>query len=332
MVRAAGTRPTSLGRVGVVTGYAGKICVKTHGRPLPVATTIRVAVLLGEGTDRARRRLKGHGVRSDPMMATVLPVRHSRQPPSAATAVVLVHGYLCVSRLAYWQGMGPLRRELVSAGCPSIVSCVPRTGGVAARAGKLARGLAKLPHRRLILVGHSMGGLDARYVASRLDPARRISHVVTIGTPHRGTAIAEWALRDRVWLTRLLRLVDRGALRDLSPEGAARLDEAMPDRPDVGYLAVAGSYPAQQLAGAFRRLAEQVAGEEGPNDGVVSLRSACRWAEPSTVAAHHLELIGHPFPGGVRRPVPPPAQPATSVLGTVLDRLLGVRGPATGPA
>jgi triacylglycerol lipase len=86
---------------------------------------------------------------------------------------VLVHGYMCVSRLAYWQGMGPLRRELVAAGYPTVVSRVPRTGDVAARAGRLVRSLAKLPHRRVILVGHSMGGLDARYVASRLDPARR---------------------------------------------------------------------------------------------------------------------------------------------------------------
>ena len=210
----------------------------------------------------------------------------------------------------------------MAAGYPTVVSRVPRTGDVAARAGRLARSLAKLPHRRLILVGHSMGGLDARYVASRLDPARRISHVVTVGTPHRGTAVAAWALRDQVWLTGLLRLVDGGALRDLSPEGAARLDDAMPDRPDVGYLALAGSYPAQQLAGAFHRFAEQVAGEEGANDGLVSLRSACRWADSITVATHHLELIGHPCPGGVRSPAPLPPQPATSVLGTVLDRLL----------
>src|SRR5215213_9458500 len=158
-------------------------------------------------------------------------------------AVVLVHGYMCMSRTAYWQGLASLRRDLLAAGCPAVVSCVPRTSDVASRARHLARCLAKLPQRRLMLVGHSMGGLDARFAASRLDPGRRIGHVVTLGTPHRGTPLADLALRDRVCLTRLLRFADRGALGDLTSEGAGRLDELMPDRPDVAYLSLAGACP-----------------------------------------------------------------------------------------
>jgi triacylglycerol lipase len=99
---------------------------------------------------------------------------------------VLLHGYLCLSSRAYWRGLGPVRRALAAAGVEVVLGDAPRTGGVAARAERLARSLAKLPHRHLVLVGHSMGGLDARYVASRLDLARRVRRVVTIGTPHRG--------------------------------------------------------------------------------------------------------------------------------------------------
>ncbi|MFL5336103.1 MAG: lipase family alpha/beta hydrolase [Geminicoccaceae bacterium] len=127
---------------------------------------------------------------------------------------------------------------------------------MASRALHLARCRAKLPQRRLMLVGHSMGGLDARYAGSRLDRGRRISHVVTLGTPHRGTPLADWALRDRLWLTRLLRFIDRGALGDLTSEGARRLDELIPDRPDVRYASLAGACPPEQLTGAFRRLAD----------------------------------------------------------------------------
>jgi hypothetical protein len=78
-----------------------------------------------------------------------------------------------------------------------------------------------------------MGGLDARFVASQLDPDRRITGVVTIGTPHRGSAAVERVLSRGSWPALLLRLIDRGALRDWTRDGARRLDRMMPDRSDV---------------------------------------------------------------------------------------------------
>ena len=164
--------------------------------------------------------------------------------PHCETAVVLLHGYLCLSARAYWHGLRPVRPALAAAGALVMHVCVPRTGGVAARAGCVARRLATLPYPNLILVGHSMGGLDARYVASRLDPERRIRRVITIGTPHLGSAAAEWALARSPWPAPFLRLIDRGALRDLTRDGAAQLDRAMPDRPDIRYRAVVGRYRA----------------------------------------------------------------------------------------
>jgi palmitoyl protein thioesterase len=47
-------------------------------------------------------------------------------------------------------------------------------------------------HRRerIDLVGHSEGGLIGRYYVQRLDGAHRVRHLITLGTPHRGTV---WA-------------------------------------------------------------------------------------------------------------------------------------------
>jgi hypothetical protein len=55
----------------------------------------------------------------------------------------------------------------------------------------LARG-----HRRVNLIGHSQGGLDARTLASPvgLDRGAVVASVTTIGTPHRGTPLADTAL------------------------------------------------------------------------------------------------------------------------------------------
>jgi palmitoyl protein thioesterase len=40
---------------------------------------------------------------------------------------------------------------------------------------------------RIDVVGHSEGGLIGRYYVQRLDGAQRVRHLVTLGTPHRGT-------------------------------------------------------------------------------------------------------------------------------------------------
>ena len=39
-----------------------------------------------------------------------------------------------------------------------------------------------------------MGGLDSRYMISKLDMADRVLSLTTLGTPHRGTAFADWAV------------------------------------------------------------------------------------------------------------------------------------------
>lgn len=216
---------------------------------------------------------------------------------------------------------------LTTAGAVVVLARAPRTGDVAARSACIARFLAALPYPHLVLVGHSMGGLDARYIASRLDPQRRIRRVITIGTPHRGSAAAEWVLGGRSWPAPFLRLIDRGALLDLTRDGAERLDRAMPDRDDVGYRALVGRYPGPELTEPFGALAAHVAAEEGDNDGVVSVRSAARWRAPVTVGAHHLGLIGQSMRRGVAWRAAPEAPPGRRLARLLLDGLASAKPP-----
>lgn len=52
---------------------------------------------------------------------------------------------------------------------------------------------------RLIVIGHSQGGLIASWWVKRLGGHRRVRTLVTLGTPHRGTRIA-WAGILLAWL------------------------------------------------------------------------------------------------------------------------------------
>ena len=39
-----------------------------------------------------------------------------------------------------------------------------------------------------------MGGLDARYMIASLGMEARVLSLTTVGTPHRGTAFADWGM------------------------------------------------------------------------------------------------------------------------------------------
>jgi pimeloyl-ACP methyl ester carboxylesterase len=45
-------------------------------------------------------------------------------------------------------------------------------------------------HERVHVVGHSLGGLVARYLVQRLGGDERVQSLVTLGTPHAGTRLA----------------------------------------------------------------------------------------------------------------------------------------------
>lgn len=62
-------------------------------------------------------------------------------------------------------------------------------------------------HRRygveeIDIVAHSKGGLIARYYVKRLNGARRVRHLVTLATPHRGTWIAFFSIPLLGWFAR----------------------------------------------------------------------------------------------------------------------------------
>ena len=69
------------------------------------------------------------------------------------------------------------------------------TGGVADRAQQLKDFIDRVsPAEPVHLFAHSMGGLDARYMISCLGMAQRVLTLTTLGTPHRGTAFADWGI------------------------------------------------------------------------------------------------------------------------------------------
>ncbi|MTE20645.1 alpha/beta fold hydrolase [Streptomyces sp. TRM43335] len=111
--------------------------------------------------------------------------RHRRPP------VLLLHGFVD-NRSVFTL----LRRSLVRNGWEDVCAFnySPLTCDIRCAAERLAEHVEKVcessDRRRIDVVGHSLGGLIARYYAQRMGGDARIRTLVTLGTPHTGTRVA----------------------------------------------------------------------------------------------------------------------------------------------
>jgi triacylglycerol lipase len=112
-------------------------------------------------------------------------------PLAAHIPVVLVHG-LVDNRSVFTVMRRALRRRGFAQVCTWNYSPLQRNVQSAAEAlGRhIERVCRETGHEHVHVVGHSLGGLVARYLVQRLAGDHRVESLVTLGTPHGGT---RWA-------------------------------------------------------------------------------------------------------------------------------------------
>ena len=110
---------------------------------------------------------------------------------ASGTPILLVHGMVDNRSI-----FTVLRRGLRRRGFRRVlaINYSPLTSDVRLAATNLATRVeqicAETGFERIHLIGHSMGGLVARYYVQRLDGDARVHTLVTLGTPHGGTKAA----------------------------------------------------------------------------------------------------------------------------------------------
>ncbi|MEU3334304.1 esterase/lipase family protein [Streptomyces sp. NPDC002144] len=115
-------------------------------------------------------------------------------PTEAKPPVVLLHGFID-NRSVFLL----LRRSLIQHGRQQIESLnySPLTCDIRTAAELLGRHIEEICERtgstQVDVVGHSLGGLIARYYVQRLGGDLRVRTLVTLGTPHSGTRVAPLA-------------------------------------------------------------------------------------------------------------------------------------------
>jgi triacylglycerol esterase/lipase EstA (alpha/beta hydrolase family) len=234
--------------------------------------------------------------------------------------IVLVHGFFVSDEIGpvdyWWRIPERLRREGEQVFVSSEEPLRTPQERAVQLAGQVDRVLAETRAEKVNLIAHSMGGLDARVLISALGYGDRIASLTTIGTPHRGTPVADAILGIipngvEVDVGELVngfaQFVDGDrqnaleAARVMSTEGAARFNAEHPDDARVTYLSVVGrttadpffvfnehDYVDAGLWGSFAYL--RLLGLR--SDGLVPTDSQ-KWGEHvATVQADHYNEIG----------------------------------------
>jgi triacylglycerol lipase len=264
-----------------------------------LALVALLLVVVGIAVARRRWRVEpGSGIRP-------VPGRGERGPP---LPVVLVHGLFGFDRIGvpgaklhYFRG---ITRQLEALGCHAHAVRLPAAASVPERAQILCDKIAALPHDRVDIIAHSLGGLDARYALANLGLAKRVRSLVTVGTPHRGTPLADLATDGPlVGARRAIAALGMPlvALDWLSTAALERFNREVADVPGVRYACVVGGIRADKTpiplaivpAHAYLRRVS------GANDGIVPVSSQY-WGETlAEIEADHFAQIGWRI--GVRR-------------------------------
>ncbi|MFI2430436.1 esterase/lipase family protein [Streptomyces sp. NPDC018693] len=157
------------------------------------ATALELMILAGHLV------LYPSGITQERRTPPALPAEDGGEEPAALPTqgpppVVLLHGFID-NRSVFVL----LRRSLAQHGRHQVESLnySPLTCDIRTAAELLGRHIegicARTGSRQVDIVGHSLGGLIARYYVQRLGGDVRVRTLVTLGTPHSGTRVAPLA-------------------------------------------------------------------------------------------------------------------------------------------
>ncbi len=246
--------------------------------------------------------------------------RNSTDQCATKYPVLLVHGIAFKDKTTFLRYWGEIPGELKKNGAVVFTGNQPAFDTIEHNAGILKKRvneiLKETGAERVNIIAHSRGGLEARYMISKLGMEKSVATLTTLATPHQGSTIADYILKKPSkkivevifsFYARILGDKDPQVLnagRELTPESMKAFNVSVKDSPLVYYQSYAGAINKDFSNKLWVGVYEKIAEKEGANDGLVSVESA-KWGKFRGVAdcegkarVTHADIIGlHQFSG-----------------------------------
>jgi triacylglycerol lipase len=209
--------------------------------------------------------------------------------------ILMVHGifFRDWQRMNYW---GRIPKELVRNGAEIYYGNQQSANLVSVSAeelrDKILEVVQKTGAEKINIIAHSKGGLDSRYAISKLGMDKYVASLTTINTPHFGCKFVDKILSkvsdglfdfvDRKYNKLFTVLGDtspsfRKGVTELTYASCERLNEAVPDSPNVYYHSVMSKMNSIKSAGFPLNIGYLLNKPYGEgNDGLVTVESGLR--------------------------------------------------------
>ncbi len=143
--------------------------------------------------------------------------------------------------------------------------------------------LATTGHEKVHIIGHSMGGLDARHMIVNHAMAHKVASLTTIGTPHLGTSVADWFIAiglDKIVGT-IRKVINLEGFRSLTTTACREFNDFARDAEaanPVVYQVYASAQKRELTFRLFQKTWQIAYDHEGDNEGLVSAKSQ-KWED-----------------------------------------------------
>ncbi|MBK6273481.1 MAG: hypothetical protein IPF58_01765 [Saprospirales bacterium] len=172
--------------------------------------------------------------------------------------------------------------------------------------------MEKTKKDKVNLIGHSKGGLESRYVVSKLGMENHISSITTLGTPHQGTHLADIILGKlplpKFATARLVNLYamligdkrpdSLRAVVQVTTDAMKQFNDDVHDSSKVYYQSYASHVNKEYPNMLWKTMAYIIREYEGRNDGMVGIES-CKWGNyrgliqsETASSVSHADMVG----------------------------------------
>lgn len=207
--------------------------------------------------------------------------------------VILVHGIAFRDSTLGYGYWGDIPEKLIDEGAIVYTGGQDAYGSIENNAGLLKSRILEILKEtgaeKVNIIAHSRGGIESRYMISRLDMAEKVATLTTVSTPHRGSILANIILTKVKGKKAAGDVIDMysGIIGDSSPDSVKAGTELtieymkafnlkVPDMPGVYYQSYGSVISSDFPNPVWVSMYETVREYEGENDGLVS-ESSCRW-------------------------------------------------------
>lgn len=225
--------------------------------------------------------------------------------------VILVHGMM-VKDFSFFPAFRGITDFLRSQGVDVYTSDQDGLGAVETNAAQLKEEILRILEQtgcgKINIIAHSKGGLDARYMISKLGMAQYVASLTTLSTPHYGSGLSAHLLKMPSFVTKICAFFCNTFYRilgdrhpdvlklgqEITAEAMEEFNRSVINAPDVYYQSYSSTTSHKKAFLHFVPYQISRYCEQDDTDGMVAVKSS-RWGNYRgnvTENVDHFQMVG----------------------------------------